>query len=130
MVFIDTSAFFAVLDAEDANHTVAKAAWIELIEQDEPLICTNYVLLETIALVQHRLGMSALRAFEDDIVPLILVHWIDEPLHRLGVAAVLMANQQLSLVDGLSFEVARRRGISRVLAFDRHFAEQGFTCLG
>ena len=37
--------------------------------------------------------------------------------------------RQLSLVDCTSFVVMRQIGIDDVFAFDRHFAEQGFTVL-
>jgi len=36
------------------------------------------------------------------------------------------ARRQLSLVDCISFEVMRRRGIKTAFTFDDHFAEQGF----
>jgi predicted nucleic acid-binding protein len=83
-----------------------------------------------LALIQNRLGMAAVKAFEDNIVPLLRIEWVDESLHRAGVAAMLTANRrQLSLVDCLSFETVRRLNIDTVFTFDQHFAEQGFTCL-
>ncbi len=56
-VFVDTSALLAVLDAGDAQHPPARAAWQTLLERDERLITTSYVPVETFALVQNRLGM-------------------------------------------------------------------------
>src|SRR3972149_4948245 len=58
-VFVDTSALLAVLDAGDAQHPHARAAWETLLQQDEPLVTTSYVLVETFA---HRLGVTALVA--------------------------------------------------------------------
>lgn len=129
-VFVDTSALLAVLDADDTNHKNAREAWKELISRDELLICTNYVLVETFALVQHRLGMKAARTFQDDISPVLIVEWVDESAHRAGVTAVLTAlRKNLSLVDCVSFDVMRRLGIKSAFVFDLHFKEQGFDCI-
>ncbi len=93
-------------------------------------MCTSYVLVEAFALIQHRLGIGAVRAFQETIVPLLQVEWIDAPLHQRAVAALLTAGRrQLSLVDCASFEAMRSLGITTAFTFDRHFAEQGFSCL-
>lgn len=129
-VFVDTSALLAVLDADDTNHRNAREAWKELISRDELLVCTNYVLVETFALVQHRLGMKAVRTFQDDIFPVLIVEWVDESTHRAGVTGVLTAlRKNLSLVDCVSFDVMRRLGIKSAFVFDPHFKEQGFDCI-
>lgn len=129
-VFVDTSALLAVLDADDINHRSAKETWKDLISRDELLVCTNYVLIETFALVQHRLGMSAVRTFQDDICPVLIVEWVDESTHRAGVTGVLTAlRKNLSLVDCVSFDVMRRLGIKSAFVFDPHFKEQGFNCI-
>ncbi len=130
MVLVDTSAFLSVLDKDERNHEDAKRIWEELIRQDIPLLCTNYILLETLALLQNRFGIGLVRIFQDNVVPLLHIEWVDESLHRAGLAAVLTANRrQLSLVDCISFETARQFGVNTVFAFDQHFAEQGFSCL-
>jgi predicted nucleic acid-binding protein len=129
-VLVDTSAFLAVMDVKEQNHLTAKQVWERLIGEDAFLICTNYVLVETITLIQRRLGMSFAKAFQENVTPFLLVEWVDESLHLAGVAALLTANRrQLSLVDCISFETARRLGLGTVFAFDQHFVEQGFTCL-
>ena len=126
-VYVDTSAFLAVIDADDAQHRQAALIWKALIENDETLVCSNYILVETLALIQHRLGMNAVKQFQEDVYPLLHIAWIGEPDHRAGVAAVLAASRRrLSLVDCVSFEVMRRHGIRCVFCFDTHFKEQGF----
>jgi len=129
-VFVDTSAFLAVLDADDAEHEQGKTTWEHIITGEEVIFCSNYVLVETFALVQHRFGIEAVRAFQEDICPILDIEWVDESEHRAGVAAVLAASRRrLSLVDCVSFEVMRRLGIPRVFCFDPHFEEQGFECI-
>jgi predicted nucleic acid-binding protein len=129
-VFVDTSAFFAVLDADDENHDRARQVWEDLLTQEAVLICSNYVLVETLALVQRRLGLPAVRTFQEDIMPVLNVEWVDETIHQVGIASVLAAARRgLSLVDCVSFEIMRRLGIKTAFAFDHHFEEQGFECL-
>ncbi len=129
-VFVDTSALLSVLDADDRSHPEARETWTRLLIQDEPLVCSNYVLLETFALVQHRLGMAAVRTLQDDVFPVLDVVWVDEAIHRAGVTAVLTAaRRRLSLVDCVSFDVMRRLGIKTAFTFDHHFGEQSFDCI-
>ena len=126
-VYIDTSALYAVLDADDENHESAKRLWTDLLTQEARLVCSNYVLVETFALVQHRLGIEAVRTLQEDILPTLHVEWVDELSHRAAVTALLTAGRRrLSLVDCTSFEVMRQLGIRTAFAFDAHFAEQGF----
>jgi predicted nucleic acid-binding protein len=125
--YVDTSAFFAVLDADDARHPEARAEWERLLSGDELFHTTNYVLVETSALLQNRIGMDGLRAFTADILPVLSVVWVDEGMHRSALHALLVSSRRdLSMVDCVSFEVMRRLGIDRAFCFDPHFAQQGF----
>ena len=129
-ILIDTSAFYALLDRDDANHPRAKRAWTELLKAVHALVTSNYILVETFALLQNRLGIEAIRAFHDDVLPLINSEFVTSGTHRSGVAALLSASRRdLSLVDCVSFEVMRTSGINTVFAFAKHFKEQGFAIL-
>ena len=129
-VFVDTSAFLAVLNPDDLNHARATAMWENLLGREDQLIVTNYVLLETTALAQRRHGIPFVQNFQLAAAPVLSIHWVDASIHTLGVAALLAANRrQLSLVDCTSFQVMRQLGVDTVFAFDEHFAEQQFTCI-
>jgi predicted nucleic acid-binding protein len=129
-VYVDTSAIYAVMDADDSQHEVAKNTWANLLESGDGLVCNSYVLLETYALVQHRLGIEAARVLHDEILPVITVDWVDETIHKEAAAALLIAGRKdLSLVDCSSFVTMRRLGLRRAFAPDHHFREQGFGIL-
>jgi predicted nucleic acid-binding protein len=129
-VFIDTSAFYALLDRDDDNHRRAKDVWTNLLKNENTLIASNYVLVETFALIQHRLGMNAVRGFQNDILPLVNIEFVVPELHRSGVSALLSASRRnLSLVDCVSFEMMRTLEVKIAFAFDPHFKEQGFNTL-
>ena len=128
-VFVDSSALFAVLNAEDSNHKKAFEVWQRLLADDTVLVTTNYVLVETFAVVQRRFGMEAVRTFHNDIVPALTILWIDKAVHQAGALAMLAAgSRMLSLVDCVSFHVMRQHGVKAAFAFDMHFEEQGFNC--
>jgi predicted nucleic acid-binding protein len=130
ITFIDTSAFYGILDRDDANHEKARDTWVELLAHETSLITTNYVLVESFALIQHRLGIAAVRAFQADILPVVLVEWVTDAIHRAAVSALLAASKRdLSLVDCVSFEIMQGTGVKTVFAFDPHFSQQGFSCI-
>jgi len=126
-VFVDTSGFYAVFDRDDSNHTAARNTWIELLREPATLLTNNYVLLETVALLQHRTGIASVRAFHQDVMPLLEIEWISRERHSTGMEAVLTAaRKKLSLVDCVSFQTMRERGVETAFCFDSHFREQGF----
>ena len=128
--FVDTSVLLALLGVDDPHHEDAKVTWHGLIDQDETLVTTNYVLLETLALAQQRFGLRAVRTIQDDYAPILNIEWLDRDSHARAVATLLTANRRnLSPVDCASFETMRRLGISTAFAIDRHFREQGFRVL-
>jgi predicted nucleic acid-binding protein len=124
-VFVDTSALYAVLDVNDPDHERAAGLLAQL--RDDLALTHNYVVAESAAVVQRRLGMAAVRALLGDLLEPVETVWIDEVTHRSAVAAFVAASRTgPSLVDWTSFEVMRRRGIDTAFAFDGDFRRQGF----
>ncbi len=129
-LFVDTSALIAFLDADQPRHADVVTAWNEALGGDGILLTSNYVLVETFALVQRRLGLDAARALGDVLVPLMHLLWVDEALHAAATAALFTAGQRrLSLVDCTSFELMRRHGIAHALTLDRDFTRHGFRAV-
>ena len=127
-VFVDTSALYALLDADDIGYELVRPAWDKGIDDGEGFLTTNYVVLETTALTQRRLGVAAVRTLVDEILQMVDVHWVTDADHELGLQSLLTAGRRrLSFVDCVSFAVMRRREIGQYLGLDPHFDEQGFT---
>jgi len=128
--YIDTSAILAILDADDEYHIKAKQQWTNLVLAEATLVCSDYILVESLALLQHRIGLMAVKVFHEDIFPLLTIQWVDESIYQAGIASALVAGRKdLSFVDCVSFEVMRRLGIQSAFTFDKHFKEQGFVPL-
>ena len=130
MTFVDTSGLLPLLDGDERHHSSCAAAWRSLLSEDERLLTTNYVLVESFALVQRRLGLDAVQVLCGDFLPLLRVVWLDQATHQAAVGALLTAaRRRLSLVDCASFEIMRRHDVARAFTLDAHFGEQGFVCV-
>lgn len=81
-VFVDTSAIYAALDADDVNHESASRAFQQLLNgveaDDIEAVTHGSVIVETVALVQRCLGMEAVKVVVDDLVPLFSTVWVDQ----------------------------------------------------
>jgi predicted nucleic acid-binding protein len=87
-------------------------------------------VVETTALVQRRLGMQAARELHDVVVRALELILVDADAHDAAVSAYLATSRRdLSLVDCVSFELMRTKGIEDAFAFDRHFASRGFRLI-
>ena len=129
-VFADTSAFYALLVRTDPSHDAVRTAFARLLRGGRPLWTTSFVIVETMALLQHRIGLAAARDFDEHVLPVVQVRWVDEPLYRLGTDRLWREDRRhVSLVDSVSFELMRIQGLSAALAVDPHFVEAGFEVL-
>jgi len=126
-VFIDTSALYALLVSTEADHEAAVATLDRLVRAKRPLLASNYVLLETAAVLQHRFGLTSVRDLEDHLVPLLRVAWVSGETHQRALERLFRTNRrELSLVDCSSFEVMDAEGIREAFAFDSDFAAEGY----
>jgi predicted nucleic acid-binding protein len=126
LIFVDTSAIYALADSADPRHVEAKRLLSSLVERSEILVTHNYILVESIALIQNRLGANAAlkTAASADAFD---VEWVDRNLHERAVLEFgRSARRGVSLVDQVSFLLMRARRIETAFAFDRDFVREGF----
>lgn len=129
-VFVDTAAFYALLVNTEASHERVRAAFARLLAAATPLWTTSFVIVETTALLQHRIGLAAARDFDEQLLPTTRVRWVDEALYQSGTDRLWKTDRrEVSLVDCVSLEFMRIEGIGTALALDRHFREAGITLL-
>lgn len=129
-VFVDTSAVIALVVEDQPLRDEALSTWERLLAGarvgEGGLVTHHAVVIETIALLQKRHGMSRVRRFLDSVLPHLRIVWISRELHERGVAALLAADRRsVSIVDWISFEVMRSEGIRRAFAYDADFWRQG-----
>jgi predicted nucleic acid-binding protein len=130
-VFVDTSFFIALLDDDDDVHAAAVLLWRRAAEERQSVLTSNYVVVESCAVLQRRLGVSAVRRLVRQLLDPVDVEWVTREDQERAVEALLVADRrQLSIVDCTSFAMMRRLLVRECLAFDQHFAEQGFSPVG
>jgi uncharacterized protein len=128
--FVDTSAFYALIVANDPGHARAKRVLTLLLDGRDQLVATSFVVHETVTLLQARLGMQPVRLFAERFLPHIEVVAVEGQLLSRSLEALLAAaRRHVSFTDWTSFIVMREYRIRRAFAFDPHFAEQGFEVL-
>jgi predicted nucleic acid-binding protein len=129
VIFLDTSAIYAWADAADPNHRAAVRRLQAILEEGEPLLTHNYVLVESLALLQARLGLAAATKLAKDSAAFV-IEWVDEELHASGIQELERSRKRrVSLVDHISFLVMARRNVATAFAFDPDFASVGFRLI-
>ena len=129
-IFVDTSALYALMVAEDVHHQAAVSCFEELRVLDAKLVSTNYVLLECASLIQRRQGFESAKTVLTRTAALLDVMWIGQEAHHEAVQLWTRAKSRtLSLVNCTSFSTMRVHGIRRAVAFDDHFVQAGFEVL-
>ena len=127
--FVDTSALFALVDADDDAHARARAIFERVGESDD-LVTHQYVVAETLALAQRRLPAAAIQDLIIGLLPAVTMEPVDNAMHEAATAALLAAlPTRRSFVDLVSFQFMREHGIARAFAFDTDFERAGFETI-
>ena len=127
-VFADTSGLFALLVKNDYMHIRAKENFGYFAGQNAQLVTSSFILVETTALLQRRIGLAPVHDFNAKILPILEVIWVDDKWYTRAMQRLFAQNNRdVSLVDCLSFEIMDSLEIDCAFAFDRHFEENGFT---
>jgi uncharacterized protein len=126
VIFLDTSAIYAWADTADPNHHTAVRRLQAVLDAGEDLLTHNYVLVESLALLQARLGVQAALKLSRDSTAFV-IEWVDDDLHASGIRELERSKKRhVSLVDHISFLVMRRRRVTTAFAFDPDFSSAGF----
>jgi predicted nucleic acid-binding protein len=130
MIFIDSSAFLAIVKVDDINHLRAKQQWTDLLNSSEALYTNNYVVVESIAILQKRSGLKVVEQLQRNILGIVNIDWIGEEHHFQALETVFeLKRRRVSLVDCAAFQTMRHLGIETAFTFDSHFREEGFKAI-
>ena len=129
MVFVDTGAWYALVDAKDPDHRRVVAC---LREHRSHLVTSNFVFDETLTLVRSRLGWHVARHLgerlrDESLTRLVRVSPKDE-----DAAWFIFADyddKSFSFTDCTSFAVVRRMNIPVCITLDSDFRSFGLHCI-
>jgi len=127
-IFVDSSAFYALSDRHDSNHSVALAAARQLGIELADLHTTNAVVIETHSLLLNRLTREiAAQVMEQIYAGTIRIVRASERDERRGREIILRHDDKAySFTDTISFAVMERLHLHVAWSYDHHFARFGF----
>ena len=117
---MDTSVWYAAVDGAERSHSRAK----ELLSEEDSLVTSDHVLVETWRLLRQRISLPVAQAFWDGLRSGIatIVPTTSADLEVAWAIGERFPDQDFSIVDRTSFAVMERLGISRVASLDAAFA--------
>src|SRR5439155_15071714 len=131
-VFIDSSAFFAMIYSRDDNHKDAAQIARRLAAEHWQLCTTNFVRAEAHALTlnkaNHRVADRFLKSLSEQ-TPVQIIR-VTEDDERQALAIIeRYKDKDFTLTDATSFVVMERLGITNSFTFDDDFRQYGLTVL-
>lgn len=133
MIFVDTSAWYASEVEDDINHEKARKFLVEIAAGTHGVaVTTDYVLDETMTLLQSRKGLTVALIFIDKVrrSKSIRVFWVSESMFEKALGTFRKTtNSRWSFTDCTSFALMKDLSIDEAFTFDNHFKQVGFQKL-
>jgi predicted nucleic acid-binding protein len=130
MIFIDASAWYALLSERDIHRPEAEEFFAEIGRgRYGAPITTDYVLDEAFTLLRRRWGVGPVRRLADLLrrSPTVRRVRISEATFDASLEMLLShADKRWSFTDCTSFMIMREAGATRAFTLDHNFAEAGF----
>lgn len=134
-IFVDTSAFIALLDKDESFHAKCKDFFVELSKSDldNVLVTTDYVLSELFTWMRctkHEPVAKVVNFLKDFKVSDIELVGITKPVFDDAFELMVKFNDQyFSFTDCVSFVVMKDLNAKEALTLDKHFKIAGFNNL-
>ena len=125
-IFVDTGGWYATIARKDHDHKVAKQF---LLDNKFTLITSDYVMDETVTLLQSRIGHNYAVKFLDTLQASQQIELIYlTPSHIVETIRLFRnrVDKGWSFTDCSSFVLMREYQIQNAFAFDEHFQQAGF----
>lgn len=126
IVFVDASAWIALVNRRDNSHRAATALLETLRQQRARLLTTTWVTYEALSLIKARIGPVAARTLWDRLANPAYVQLIavDPTIEQAALHLFLDYDDKTwGVVDCASLVVMEQTSCSKAFAFDTHFME-------
>ena len=127
-LFVDTSAFIALVDRTDKNHQSAKKCYREIIQSGNSLVSSNFVMCETLNYLRTRISYSVSIEFRESTYKSNILEISFINLETEEAAYKIFKkykDKDFSFTDCTSFALMETEKIKKVFSFDRHFMQYG-----
>ncbi|MDE0063758.1 MAG: PIN domain-containing protein [Gammaproteobacteria bacterium] len=128
-LFVDTGAWYALIDRRDPDHEPVTAA---LREHRDRLLTSNFVLDETLTLVRYRLGWNIAHRLGEQLRTGSLARLERiSPSDEEAAWAIFATyfDKSFSFTDCTSFALCNRLELPLCVAIDNDFRSFGLHCL-
>lgn len=126
-VLLDTSGLFALLNPDDDHHKKSLEINNSLITRQVTLIFPNFLLAESHAIINKRLGPRPAREFLNAALRDFQIERItvEDEWAAHAMLQTTSRRRNLSYFDAVAIALAERLGIEEVFSFDSHFRLMG-----
>jgi uncharacterized protein len=124
-ILVDTSAYYALADRSDQHHPAA-VGFVKA--NDRPLVTTDLIVIETLNLVQARLGPAPAIALGKRLFAPATTTMLKVTDHDLAQAWRLFQryrDKTISFTDCTTFALMARLEMATAFVFDIHFRQYG-----
>ena len=126
-VLLDTSGLFALFDPKDLHHSQAVKISSALIQRQACMILPNFILAESHAMINKRLGPHVAREFLNASLQECQIErvTVEDESTAYAMLQTVSRKRDLSYFDAVTIAVAKRMAIDEIFSFDRHFSLMG-----
>jgi len=131
-VFVDTSAWLALINKSDEFHEKAKLIRNTLIKDKISFVMSDYIIVE----IANCLSRISFRETAIKVIDFILnsedielIRVDEEIFEKAWGLYSRMIDKEWGFTDCTSFVIMRKRGIQEAFSTDHHFEQAGFKIL-
>lgn len=128
-IFVDTSAWVALADRDDAHHKKASSIYPSVLSSHRSLVTSNFIIAETYIIIRRELGHQSALSFLENVrsSPRIVKRYSSQEVEADAEKLLLQyADQDFSYTDVVSFVIMEKEKIKKAFCFDKHFLTAGF----
>jgi predicted nucleic acid-binding protein len=128
--FVDTSAWVALLDKDDAHHKKAASLMPSLLKTQRSLVTSSFIITETYVIILKEIGHKNAGDFLQKLKGSARVLRVLSSEEIESEAEQLLekyADQDFSYTDAVSLVIMKRRKIRNAFCLDKHFSTAGYV---
>ncbi|HKP54672.1 MAG TPA: PIN domain-containing protein [Chloroflexia bacterium] len=130
LIFVNTSGWLALYNADDPNHEAARQLWEDLRHQAVQLITTDYVLDQVYTALKVFGSLHSAQAFHQVVSrsALVRLFMVDSVIFdRAWKVFVDDEQPQWTFTDCVNYSVIQYTGVTEVFTFDPTFTAPGMA---
>lgn len=125
-VFVDTTAWIALVNEDDPNHKHALGIF-ETTKSHAFFVTHSLISYKTGEWLKRNIGVKAARKFFYQWLPMSSILWVDEDTFNEGVFSFV--NGSMDLVDAITMSFMMKAGIKKIFTYNPIFKEHGFEII-